>query len=608
MSKFIVSARKYRPATFASVVGQSHITSTLQNAISREQLAHAYLFCGPRGVGKTTCARIVAKAINCMNRTPQNEACNKCDSCITFDSGTSFNIHELDAASNTSVENIRSLNEQVRILPTIGKYSVYIIDEVHMLSTSAFNAFLKTLEEPPAHVIFILATTEKHKILPTILSRCQTYEFKRIRIEDVVKYLQHISLNESIEYDDESLHLIASKADGCMRDALSMYDKVVSFCGNNLTATEVSLALNILDYETYFGFCSLLKGGNYQDSLLKYDDILQRGFDSHSFISGLSSHLRNILIARNDNTAKLLEVTGNIAQRYKQQSSELDLGFIFKSLEILTSLESTLKTTLNQRLACEFAILKLCNITGEILSYTPTIAPALPQTTQQPAQQQVAPQTPLEPAKTAQVSSEVNVVEQPILNATPTDVSDALSKQTAPIVEVPISEANAPTVKAESKSRIRQGSMSIKDLKQALNNGETVQSEQPEEEEIFELINSENEDKVITACYEYAQKIKETKTRISLVLSRAKITNNKISLLVPSSILEDEIIKQKHDLLSEIKKLCNIGGLDFDIAIDDSDEMIEKKIYVKSEDKLIFLKSKNATLQHFIKDLDLHMI
>mgnify|MGYP002322344225 CR=1 FL=1 len=286
MSDFIVSARKYRPATFASVVGQKHITSTLKNAIERGQLAHAYLFCGPRGVGKTTCARIFAKAINCLNPNG-SEACNECESCRSFNEGRSLNIHELDAASNNSVEDIRTLIEQVRIIPQVGRYSVFIIDEVHMLSAAAFNAFLKTLEEPPAHAIFILATTEKHKIIPTILSRCQIYDFNRIRVEDGVEYLKYIASQEGIAADEESLNLIAQKADGGMRDALSMFDKAVSFCGKALDYRNVAQTLNVLDYDTYFGVTEMLLAGNYVDTLVTFDSVLSRGFSGQTFMAGL---------------------------------------------------------------------------------------------------------------------------------------------------------------------------------------------------------------------------------------------------------------------------------------------------------------------------------
>ena len=304
MGEFIVSARKYRPATFLSVVGQQSITSTLKNAIERGQLAHAYLFCGPRGVGKTTCARIFAKAINCQNPNGA-EACNECESCRAFNEGRSLNIHELDAASNNSVDDIRSLIEQVRILPQVGQYSLFIIDEVHMLSQQAFNAFLKTLEEPPKHAVFILATTEKHKIIPTILSRCQVYDFNRIKVEDSVGYLKHIAQSEGVEYDEESLNLIAQKADGGMRDALSMFDKAVSFCDGHLQYKEVARTLNMLDYDTYFNMTELLLAGDYVEALLRFDEILSNGFSGQTFMAGLNQHFRDLLLAKGPASIKM---------------------------------------------------------------------------------------------------------------------------------------------------------------------------------------------------------------------------------------------------------------------------------------------------------------
>ena len=335
MSDFIVSARKYRPATFSSVVGQKHITSTLKNAIERGQLAHAYLFCGPRGVGKTTCARIFAKAINCLH--PEGaEACNTCESCRSFNDGRSLNIHELDAASNNSVEDIRSLIEQVRIIPQVGRYSVFIIDEVHMLSAAAFNAFLKTLEEPPAHAIFILATTEKHKIIPTILSRCQIYDFNRIRVEDSVEYLKYIASQEGITADDESLNLIAQKADGGMRDALSMFDKAVSFCGQELRYQEVAQTLNVLDYDTYFSMTETLLSGNYVEALLSFDNVLARGFSGQTFMAGLNRHLRDLLVARNEPSLRLLEFTGTLMERYRTQAAACPPEFLFGAISLLT--------------------------------------------------------------------------------------------------------------------------------------------------------------------------------------------------------------------------------------------------------------------------------
>ena len=335
MSEFIVSARKYRPATFRSVVGQQHITSTLQNAIERGQLAHAYLFCGPRGVGKTTCARIFAKAINCLS--PEGaEACNACESCRSFNEGRSLNIHELDAASNNSVEDIRTLIEQVRIIPQVGRYSVFIIDEVHMLSAAAFNAFLKTLEEPPAHAIFILATTEKHKIIPTILSRCQIYDFNRIRVEDGVEYLKYIAGQEHVAFDDESLNLIAQKADGGMRDALSMFDKAVSFCGDRLEYKQVARTLNVLDYDTYFDITAMLLAGDYARALIAFDEVLSRGFSGQTFMAGLNRHMRDLLMARQPETLRLIEMTGTLLERYRAQAGACDTEFLFGAISLLT--------------------------------------------------------------------------------------------------------------------------------------------------------------------------------------------------------------------------------------------------------------------------------
>jgi DNA polymerase-3 subunit gamma/tau len=366
MENFIVSARKYRPATFASVVGQNHITSTLRNAISRGQLAHAYLFCGPRGVGKTTCARIFAKAINCQNPkgvgTDNFEACNECESCRGFDEGRSFNIHELDAASNNSVDDIRNLTDQVRIPPQVGRYSVYIIDEVHMLSASAFNAFLKTLEEPPAHAVFILATTEKHKIIPTILSRCQIFDFNRIRVADGVDYMKHIAATEGVTYDEESLNLIARKADGGMRDALSMFDKAVSFCGSDLKYKEVATSLNILDYDTYFDAVDVVLRGDYGASLVLFDRVLAQGFSGQTFMAGLGSHLRDLLVGKNPATAGLLDVTGPLMERYTEQAARCGVEFLFDAIALLTDLDARVRSATNQRLMVELALMKLCSL------------------------------------------------------------------------------------------------------------------------------------------------------------------------------------------------------------------------------------------------------
>ena len=366
MERFIVSARKYRPDNFLSLIGQDSIATTLKNSIKRGQLAHAYLFCGPRGVGKTSTARIFAKTINCMNLSPDLEPCGECESCRSFAEGRSYCIHELDAASNNSVDDIRSLTEKVRIPPQIGKYSVYIIDEVHMLSTAAFNAFLKTLEEPPSHAIFILATTEKHKILPTILSRCQTYDFNRISVKDIVANLELIARKEGIEIDSQSLHVIAMKADGAMRDALTLFDQTVAFCGTRVTYEQVIKNLNVLDYEYYFNIVECSLRGDFPKSLLLFDQILSKGFNALYFVGGLSSHLRNLAVCKDVSTMKLLEVSPSLEERYVAQSKECSFRFLYEALSHTVKCESEYKASGNQRLLVEFMLMKLANISAAI--------------------------------------------------------------------------------------------------------------------------------------------------------------------------------------------------------------------------------------------------
>lgn len=359
---YIVSARKYRPSTFVSVVGQQNITTTLKNAIKGSQLAHAYLFCGPRGVGKTTCARIFAKTINCSNITADFEACNECESCQSFNENRSYNIHELDGASNNSVEDIRSLIDKVRVPPQIGHYSVYIIDEVHMLSQAAFNAFLKTLEEPPKHAIFILATTEKHKILPTILSRCQIYDFNRISIEDAVKHLQFVSKSEEVEVEEEGLTVIAQKADGAMRDALSIFDQIVAFSGKEISYQQVIDNLNVLDYDFYFRLVDAFLAEDTTQTLLIFDEILKRGFDAHHFISGLSSHLRDLLVCKDAATVQLLDVGAKIKEKYAAQGQKSQVNFLIDALEITNNCDLQYRVAKNKRLHVEFALIKAARI------------------------------------------------------------------------------------------------------------------------------------------------------------------------------------------------------------------------------------------------------
>lgn len=366
MNQFIVSARKYRPATFDTVVGQQHVTTTLKNAIKSEHLAQAFLFCGPRGVGKTTCARILAKTINCTNLTPETEACDQCESCKSFNSGGSMNFVELDAASNNSVDDIRALVDQVRYMPQNGRYKVYIIDEVHMLSTQAFNAFLKTLEEPPAYAKFILATTERHKILPTILSRCQIFDFNKIKIDDIALHLKQICEKEDVEAEYDGLYMIAQKADGGLRDALSMLDQIISFSNNKLTLKAVSENLNIIDYDYFFNAADFLFSSNISEVLLLLNDVLQKGFDGSNFLSGLAMHFRNLLVTKDPKTIPLLEVGENIKERYAKQGSKIPTAYVLNGLSICNATEITYKSSKNQRLHVELALLKLCFLEGAI--------------------------------------------------------------------------------------------------------------------------------------------------------------------------------------------------------------------------------------------------
>ena len=433
MEKFIVSARKYRPNNFLSLVGQDSIAVTLKNSIKRDQLAHAYLFCGPRGVGKTSTARIFAKTINCMNPGADLEPCGECESCLSFAQGRSYCIHELDAASNNSVDDIRLLTEKVMIPPQIGKYSVYIIDEVHMLSSAAFNAFLKTLEEPPAHAIFILATTEKHKILPTILSRCQTYDFNRISVEDIVKNISSIAKQEGVKIDLDSLHVIAQKADGAMRDALTLFDQCVAFCGTEIGYASVIRNLNVLDHEYYFNIMESALSGNFAKSLLLFDEILSKGFNALYFITGLSSHLRNLLVCKDASTEKLLEMAPALAQRYRDQSAKMSVRYIYETLGHTVKCESDYRGSSNQRLLVEFLLVKLAQMQAAqaVAQAAPqTVAPAAHTAVPAAAATQSAPaatsvQAPAEQPQTVQAAAVQTPAAAPAVEATQAEQAPA---------------------------------------------------------------------------------------------------------------------------------------------------------------------------------------
>ncbi|MBO5962254.1 MAG: DNA polymerase III subunit gamma/tau [Alistipes sp.] len=612
MEKFIVSARKYRPATFASVVGQNHITSTLKNAIERGQLAHAYLFCGPRGVGKTTCARIFAKAINCQHPVGA-EACDKCDSCLSFNENRSLNIHELDAASNNSVEDIRNLIEQVRVLPQIGQYSVFIIDEVHMLSSAAFNAFLKTLEEPPKHAIFILATTEKHKIIPTILSRCQIYDFNRIRVEDAVGYLRYIAQSEGVEADDESLNLIAQKADGGMRDALSMFDKAVSFCGTKLEYHAVAATLNVLDYETYFRFTDLLLRGDYVNALLEYDAVLSKGFSGQIFMGGLNQHFRDLLVAKGP-AISLIEYTGSLLEKYRQQAAICEPAFLFGAISLLTEADSKLRTASSQRLLVELTLMKISTL-GQKKNNELTAPieakydlPNLDAPKQQPVA--VAPQVVPTPQPT--VIQEVKQptvapapTPQPISEQVPTVKSEPVAKEM--VIEVkptpaptPISEPMpAVTSNAEVKQRssvILGGSLAslldkVSNPAEGEGKGSTI------------VIDPESEAKMLKVKAAIIKKMCADRPRFVSAFENIEFEGNVVKLAVPSDALQDELLGERFWILKGIAEMAGVNGsLDMRIEIKEMDFKLKP---IKLEDRIAHIYKAAPELGYMQKALDM---
>ena len=615
MENFVVSARKYRPATFASVVGQRHITSTLKNAIERGQLAHAYLFCGPRGVGKTTCARIFAKAINCLN--PQSgEACNECESCRSFNEGRSLNVHELDAASNNSVDDIRNLIEQVRIIPQQGRYSVFVIDEVHMLSSAAFNAFLKTLEEPPQHAIFVLATTEKHKIIPTILSRCQIYDFNRIRVEDGVEYLRYIATKEGVEADDEALNLIAHKADGGMRDALSMFDKAVSFCGAKLNYKDVASTLNVLDYDTYFKATELLLAGNYVDALMLFDEVLSKGFSPQVFVSGLNAHMRDLLMAKGP-AVSLVEFTGTLVERYKAQAAACNELFLFNAIALLTEADGKIRQSSNQRLLVELGLMKIAGLgqkkndevgslsldefepltfaTDFALADFVTVAPqpqqvATPQPAPQPVQQTVAPQS-VQPAVAPQpVSQPMQPAPQPAVQSVAVE---------APKVEA----AEAKPGMRRAQRKVTSAGISLSGLLNgdALTATELAAQEAAKGEEIY--IDPSCEEKLSLKRDAIVDRIKRERPRISVAFLNFRVEANVVKMAVPSRELHDEIMYEKADLQRIIAEVSGVRGLiELEVEVN---EQIKASRPITLEDRLKHLVAKNERLVDMIERMKL---
>ena len=568
MENFIVSARKYRPATFDMVVGQPSITRTLKNAIRNKQLAQAFLFCGPRGIGKTTCARILAKTINCEHITENIEACDQCESCRSFNQSASFNIHELDAASHNSVDDIRSLVDQVRIPPQVGNYKVYIIDEVHMLSQAAFNAFLKTLEEPPDYAKFILATTEKHKIIPTILSRCQIFDFKRIGIEDIAKQLAYVAENEGIDADSDALHIIAQKADGAMRDALSMFDQIVSYAGKQITYQVVIENLNVLDYDYYFRIIDYLLDGDIPNCLLTLNEIIDNGFDGQHFLIGLGEHLRNLLVCKDEATVNLLEVGASIKKRYLEQSQVCSVDFLLKALDINNRCDINYKGSNNKRLHMEIALMQMCSI-----------------------------------------------IKQPPSDVKPGKINTATEKREEKIVktvEPPVVKTKRTPVKIDStekdiKKIIKSNSVSIKDItngKLKTNGADGIEVEKPVSEKIS---NEFTDDQLQVEWLVFVSTLKGINPNLHITL-----TNNKpvlmgdfnVGFVIDNKVQEDEIRRIRGELLGHLRRKLKNDFIQLETEI--NSDIKKMKPYTPSE-KFKKLAEKNPAIRKLKDQLDLEI-
>jgi len=581
MENFIVSARKYRPATFNTVVGQAHITNTLKNAIKTEHLAHAFLFCGPRGVGKTTCARILAKTINCTNRTSETEACDKCESCESFNSGASLNVFELDAASNNSVDDIRTLTEQVRYAPQLGKYKVYVIDEVHMLSSAAFNAFLKTLEEPPKHAIFILATTEKHKIIPTILSRCQIFDFNRIQIEDIANHLAYIAGNENITAEKDALHIIAQKADGALRDACSIFDQIVSFAGNNVTYKAVIDNLNILDYDYYFKVTDAILSENISSALLTFNDILNNGFDGHNFVAGMGDHFRNLLVGKDPETLQLLEVGTNIREKYKEQSGKCSLPILVRGLTILNKTDINYKSSKNQRLQVELALMQLCSLNSIGIEAEKKNDISLPiRSAKGKTIATATASAPAEKAKGEAITSSI-----PIQKAAPV-------AETATIVKKPIIKTTIPSINQHLNT----------EKKPDKNNTETLEQINAQPKDNF------TQQQLETVWEKYANSIKEKgKTNLATNLLNKKPLlkdNFNIEFIITNKAIEESINEDKLVFLGFLRKELNNYSIQLQLVMN----MLEDKTNLyTATDRYKRLVEKNPAINTFRQKFDLDL-
>ena len=607
--QYIVSARKYRPENFGTLIGQDNIARTLKNSILRGQLAHAYLFCGPRGVGKTTTARIFAKMINCSNPSADMEPCGVCESCRSFAEGRSYCIHELDAASNNGVEDIKNLMDQVRVPPQVGKYSVYIIDEVHMLSSQAFNAFLKTLEEPPAHAIFILATTEKHKILPTILSRCQTYDFNRISVDDIVKNLRMVAEKEGITIDDESLHVIAHKADGAMRDALTIFDQTVAFCGTDVKYADVIRNLNVLDYEYSFSLVEHFLSGDYAFCLKTFDEILAKGFNALHFVGALSSHLRDLIVSKSGGIESLLELPASLKARYSEQAAKCSLAFLYEALGITTGCEANYKAATNPRLHIEFALMRLCFILNRpsagapvqtAVSSQPTpVVVAQPVAAQPVASSQPTPVVAAQPAASPQPARTAPVEEKPsVVHETP---AIKTPEGAAPAADAASAEQAAPQPRARRAGRTG-GGMSMKAL---------VENAEKAENTKVEIVQAElPSDDALKARWPELAALYRAKPRLYTMLTNSKLEFETVEgkKVVRFQVVNDaqkEWVESKllHELEGHFRRIAGSDALMLSVTVAPVAEG-EKVVYMPS-DKAKVLMENNEEVKNLVKDFSL---
>ena len=593
MSQYIVSARKYRPDSFESLIGQDNIVQTLKNSIIRGQLAHAYLFCGPRGVGKTSAARIFAKTINCAHPTADMEPCGECESCVSFREGRSYCIHELDAASNNSVDDIKSLIDQVNIPPQVGRYSVYIVDEVHMLSQQAFNAFLKTLEEPPAHAIFILATTEKHKILPTILSRCQTYDFNRISIPDIVRNLRTIAGKEGITIDDESLHVIALKADGAMRDALTIFDQTVAFCGTEVRYEDVLRNLNVLDYEHCFQLVDSFLAGDYGAALLKFDEIQAKGFNSLHFVASLSSHLRDLMVARSGGLDALLELPDSLKAKYREQAARCPVQFLYDALATTTACEAGYKAAVNPRLHIEFALMRLSFLCGNGEVSLRPVAVAKPAAAPQPAAAKpVADQPAVSmPASSPQPAAKPAAVPQPAAKPAAAPQPAAAEQPAAPAAE------KAPARRRSPKGALALGKMQQEDDKTSLPEPSAQSDALPE-------------DSVVSEKWKELAKDYQGRPRLASMLANSKVEiseqdGTKVLSFYVINVVQQGWIKEKilSEFESKIRRMLGTAKIRLEVLVTPDEEV--KKINYTQQEQAAALIQDNPEVKNLITDMGL---